>query len=202
MALLDTIVITGGGEPMLGAGNAFDKMNKVIEATNDTIGGGSTGQVLIKNSDDDFDTKWDTITGTLPPQGGNAGKYLTTDSTDASWSDITQISDGTNLIKMKVLDIGSWNMNTDANKYVTHGIANWENILTVNGVIVNDANDKRYTWNGRGESGLETSGVEFINSTQIRLYRVDSSSPGTQFDSTAFQSTGASRGYLIVTYLG
>jgi hypothetical protein len=202
MALLETIVITGGGEPMLGAGNAFDKMNSVIETVNDSVGGGLTGQVLLKASDNDFDTVWDTITGTLPPQGGNAGKFLTTDATDASWVDVEQISDGTNLIKIKVLDIGTWNMNADDNKYVTHGIADWTKILSVQGVIVNDANDKRYPWTQRGESGLESSGIEFINSTQVRLYRTIAGSGGTNFDSSAFSSTGASRGYLVVTYLG
>ncbi|MES2829684.1 MAG: hypothetical protein V4687_16120 [Bacteroidota bacterium] len=202
MALLETLIITGGGEPILGAGNAFDKINTTIGAVNDTVGGGTTGQVLIKASDDDFDTVWDTITGTLPPQGGNAGKFLTTDATDASWVDVDQISDGTNLIKMKVLDIGTWNMNTDANKYVTHGIPDWTKILSVQAIIVNDANDKRYPWTQRGESGLESSGIEFINSTQVRLYRTNAGSGGTDFDSSAFSSTGSSRGYLIVTYLG
>lgn len=47
--------------------------------------GGTSGQVLIKNSSTNYDASWTTFTG-LPSQTGNNGKYLTTDGSSASWA--------------------------------------------------------------------------------------------------------------------
>lgn len=52
--------------------------------------GGSTGQVLQKNSGTNYDYSWVTFTG-LPSQSTNAGKFLTTDGSSASWSSISQV---------------------------------------------------------------------------------------------------------------
>ena len=46
--------------------------------------GGTSGQVLIKNSSSDYDFSW-TTGDFLPSQGGNTGKYLTTDGSSPSW---------------------------------------------------------------------------------------------------------------------
>lgn len=51
--------------------------------------GGTTGQVLVKNSGTDYDANWSTFTG-LPSQSGNNGKYLTTDGSTASWATVAQ----------------------------------------------------------------------------------------------------------------
>ena len=51
--------------------------------------GGTTGQVLIKSSNDDYETEWATFDG-LPSQSGNGGKYLTTDRSTASWGTVAQ----------------------------------------------------------------------------------------------------------------
>ena len=49
--------------------------------------GGTTGQVLQKNSNTNYDYSWTTFTG-LPSQSGNSGKYLTTDGSTASWATV------------------------------------------------------------------------------------------------------------------
>lgn len=54
--------------------------------------GGSTGQVLVKSSNDDYEIEWATFDG-LPSQSGNEGKYLTTDGTSATWSTANTQSD-------------------------------------------------------------------------------------------------------------
>ena len=51
--------------------------------------GGTTGQILQKNSGTDYDFSWTTFTG-LPSQSGNNGKYLTTDGSTASWATVAQ----------------------------------------------------------------------------------------------------------------
>ncbi len=50
--------------------------------------GGTTGQVLAKVNATDYNTQWVTPSGgtSLPAQTGNAGKVLTTDGTNLSWT--------------------------------------------------------------------------------------------------------------------
>ena len=50
--------------------------------------GGTIGQVLQKNSSDNYDFSWVTFNG-LPSQLDNSGKYLTTDGSTASWTTVT-----------------------------------------------------------------------------------------------------------------
>lgn len=50
--------------------------------------GGTTGQLLAKNSNTDYDTEWVDTPDGLPSQTGNSGKYLTTDGTVASWGTV------------------------------------------------------------------------------------------------------------------
>lgn len=52
--------------------------------------GGTSGQVLVKNSSSDYDFSWTTFTG-LPSQSTNNGKFLTTDGSSASWASISQV---------------------------------------------------------------------------------------------------------------
>lgn len=52
--------------------------------------GGSTGQVLTKNSGSDYDSSWVTVNA-LPSFSGNAGKYLTNDGTQAQWATVEAV---------------------------------------------------------------------------------------------------------------
>jgi hypothetical protein len=52
--------------------------------------GGSTGQVLVKNSSSDYDYSW-TTGNFLPTQTSQTGKFLTTDGSAASWASISQV---------------------------------------------------------------------------------------------------------------
>ena len=54
--------------------------------------GGSTGQVLVKSSGDDYDTSWSTFDA-LPSQSGNNGKYLTTNGSAATWATLNTEAD-------------------------------------------------------------------------------------------------------------
>ena len=51
--------------------------------------GGTSGQVLVKNSSTDYDFSW-TTANFLPSQSTNNGKFLTTNGTSASWASINQ----------------------------------------------------------------------------------------------------------------
>lgn len=49
--------------------------------------GGTTGQVLVKNSGTNYDVSW-TTSSFLPSQSGNNGKFLTTNGSSASWATV------------------------------------------------------------------------------------------------------------------
>lgn len=51
--------------------------------------GGTTGQVLVKSSNSNYETEW-ADGNFLPSQSGNDGKYLTTDGSTASWATVAQ----------------------------------------------------------------------------------------------------------------
>lgn len=48
---------------------------------------GTTGQVLTKHSNNDYDVEWSTVDA-LPPQTGKEGKFLQTDGSQASWETV------------------------------------------------------------------------------------------------------------------
>lgn len=52
-----------------------------------TPSGGTTGQILQKNSNSNYDFSWVTFTG-LPSQSGQSGKFLTTNGSSASWATV------------------------------------------------------------------------------------------------------------------
>jgi hypothetical protein len=67
------------------------KGDLLVGSANDTIGTlsvGTTNQVLTVDSTTATGVKWSTLDA-LPSQAGNAGEYLTTDGTTASWQPIT-----------------------------------------------------------------------------------------------------------------
>lgn len=57
--------------------------------------GGTTGQVLTKSSNSDYDTEWTTLDA-LPSQTGNNGKFLTTNGSAASWGTVTTYNQSLN----------------------------------------------------------------------------------------------------------
>jgi hypothetical protein len=54
-----------------------------------TLGGAPTADLQAATKKYVDDTAWATMGGTLPGQGGNAGKFLSTNGTVAGWSAIT-----------------------------------------------------------------------------------------------------------------
>jgi hypothetical protein len=57
--------------------------------------GGTTDQLLTKNSNADNDTSWKNAPVSLPSQTGANGKYLTTDGSAASWNTLPNLANQT-----------------------------------------------------------------------------------------------------------
>lgn len=107
-------------------------------------------------------------------------------------------------LKTLVLDIGDWNMDSNASKSVAHGLgANYKKIKSIS-VIIRDDSDNAYhsllnqTPQG-GENGLVSGTLDAFNSTNIVLRRLSLALNGW-FDGTAYDSTGYNRGWITITY--
>ncbi len=100
-----------------------------------------------------------------------------------------------NGIKIKIIDIGDWNMDTTTNVTVAHGLTG-SKIRSVSAYIISDAGNWTYVLNGISSSGALGGSIAW-DSTLIELSRVSSG----LFDSTFFDSTSYNRGYITIWYL-
>ncbi len=106
-------------------------------------------------------------------------------------------SDASTKVRVQAVSIGTWNIFAGTFRTVTHGITDWTDIISITGVIRNDANTLRYTLGPRynGSSPVDI-GIESFNSTTVRLSRTE----GGLFTNASFSSTSFSRGTLYITY--
>jgi hypothetical protein len=80
-----------------------------------TPAGGTSGQLLVKNSSSDYDFSWTTVSF-LPSQSGNNGNFLTTNGTSATWAAISQVpsqSGATNKFLKSNGTTASWSNSID-----------------------------------------------------------------------------------------
>ncbi|HEX5187340.1 MAG TPA: hypothetical protein VFV86_10665 [Nitrososphaeraceae archaeon] len=101
-------------------------------------------------------------------------------------------------LKYKVLEIGDWNMDTDASKSVSHGV-NQKSIRSIDVIVRNDLGAPIPLIKGGQASSLfdRISGwVNQITATNIIMFRGD----GQEFDSAAYDSTGFNRGWIVILY--
>jgi hypothetical protein len=103
-------------------------------------------------------------------------------------------TDGTSL-RTKVLAISSWNMDSATDVFVTHGIEDFTKIVSITGMIINNAGTASYPFAlcNSGFTALDGAGVVSVGSTTIVVGRVT----GGTFDNAAFNSA---TGSVCVTY--
>lgn len=132
-----------------------------------------------------------------------SGQYVTVTFADGGQTlkdligNPVQTEQGETKIKMKVIEIGDWDLDTDMTVTVTHGLT-LSSIRSVSVTIRNDADDTYYTFPaGLNNSGdyLEVGGFE-IDGTNVKISRT--SSP--VLDSTDYDSTSYNRGWITITY--
>ncbi len=111
------------------------------------------------------------------------------------------VNDGTNVIRIKIVNIGDWNMYQNGGgtgtKAVAHGLTA-SKIRLVSGVIVDDPATTYYslTWNflaGAIDPGLAIT----YDATNVTITRL----AGTTLDTNAFDSTSYNRGWLVIIYV-
>ena len=107
-----------------------------------TPSGGTSGQILAKNSSTDYDFSW-TTANFLPSQSTNNGKFLTTNGTSASWSSISQVPSVTSQSGKYLYTDGStysWNTVPAVYSAPTLGstsISSGATVTNVNGLTIN-----------------------------------------------------------------
>ena len=122
---------------------------------------------------------------------GTAGISLfhgTSDTTDG----VISVGSGTPTMKCKTLDIGTWDMDADASKNVAHGLT-FTNIWSVEVMIVDDSGTTVYPLACKVSV---YAGGWYLTSTNVVLER----HPTGMFDSTDYNSTASSRGWIIIWY--
>jgi hypothetical protein len=113
-------------------------------------------------------------------------------------------------MKVKVVNIGDWNMDSDAQAIVAHGITDFKKIREVSVLIRNDADDKVYPLQFlvTGVHPIMGGHMAEINATNIVLRRIGSTEAvdfvGTAtalFDGTDYDSTTYNRGWITIKHI-
>jgi hypothetical protein len=96
--------------------------------------------------------------------------------------------------KIKIIQLGDWNMDTTASHGgVTHGLT-LANIRSISVLIRNDANTSYYDF---ATSDVGSGVLLWATSTDIEIVR----STGGQFDHANYNSTSYNRGWVTITYV-
>lgn len=97
-------------------------------------------------------------------------------------------------LKLKVISIGDWNMDSTNELDVAHGLT-LANIRAVQVTVRNDANNTYSDLSLTGISGTAGGSVA-VDGTNIILYRVT----GQLFDNANYDSTSYNRGWITIWY--
>lgn len=100
----------------------------------------------------------------------------------------------------KRIEIGDWNMDSNASVNVLHNMDDHTKIRSIQVMIIDDTGtNMRPLNNFNSVSKTNDGGVTSINSTQISLGRLDAIDGGV-FDSVNYDSTSYNRGWITVEY--
>lgn len=155
--------------------NNFQEVKDILNTWRDTLnavlGGGTTDQVIKKVNATDFNTL---MVNSILPASGTAN------------------------LKIKVIDIGDWNMDATTQVTVAHGIADFTKIRSINAVVRTDGDTSYYNLlNSEGAGSALNTQIQ-AQSTNVVLGRATDGI----FDSTTFDSTGFNRGWITIIYEG
>ena len=133
----------------------------------------------------------DTVDGKNP---GSASGIATLDANTRVVEAANKISDGTNAIHIKIIDIGDWDMDATATKAVAHGLDRSK----IRSIVVMARNDAEQLYPlPELIVGTVGNGLSYVDSVLINLRREDTGF----FDSVNFDSTSYNRGWITIIYV-
>lgn len=147
--------------------------------------------VVVYNEPDDW---FEVTSGVLSPDfSGN----VTIGGTLDVVGEITSSNVGASNVKLntKVIDIGDWDMDTNSNISVTHGLTSTK-IRSMVVTIRNDTDSQYHDFSSQQHSALTAGQFVRASSTSIAIERQG----GGTFDDTSFSSTSFNRGWITVQY--
>jgi hypothetical protein len=99
----------------------------------------------------------------------------------------------------KIVDIGDWDMDTNAFVNVSHGLSDFTKIRSISVVIRDDTNSdyRNLLINNFTTAANNGGSINLINSTVINLSRINSGF----FDDIAYDSTSFNRGWITIQHL-
>ena len=184
-----------------------NKTGNRIEGFVQNTGGGTLTNYIIDNSTEDSNIIMaiDEPNNTIKTNGTAFVDLFNTQTIEGIKTFSDEIignggiqTDGVNILKTKVINIGDWDMVTDSFVSVGSGIAR-ANIRGISVIIIDDdapgvgvALDINWT----DGSGTGNQGISISSSGIIGLYRQN----GGAFDNTDYNSTSYNRGWVTVTY--
>jgi hypothetical protein len=124
---------------------------------------------------------------------------LITDERVLSYGDSVKLDSlGDQNIKLhtEVIDIGDWNMDSNASVTVAHGLTH-DNIRTVNALIRVDSDAGFLAYPIDVLSSGAVAGSWALFETTVQLNRIT----GEWFDSTNFNETSYNRGWIVIQYI-
>lgn len=158
----------GAGQDLMQ--DAFDKTNDAIDAINGIMGG-TTDQVPVKVNSTDFNYS---LVNSILPASGTAN------------------------LKVKVIEIGDWNMDANGNPAIApvHGLADISKVRTMKAFIRNDAGTVITPLDIIDTAGVVSGQANSVNTTTLTLLRIDSGF----YDNNGYDSTSYNRGWVTITY--
>jgi hypothetical protein len=161
------------------------QLNAKLNLSGGTLTGnvvGASGVSLVLNGSGTLSTNSGAFVGGTNGQGGFPGGISTQNPYAPYW-------------KVKIVEIGAWNMDTDASKTVTGlGLSDKTKIRDISVMLVNDSGN---TWPlDAFENNAVQGGVGNYTASAVDLHRL----AGGTFDTTAWDSTGINRGWITIIY--
>lgn len=100
-------------------------------------------------------------------------------------------------ILLRVLEIGSWDMDADPSKAVTHNMTDWTKIIKISVIIRNDLDNNRANLVTSIVGAASDSTFVGFTSSVVNLAR----ETGGSFDTTDYDDTSVNRGWIIIEYV-
>ena len=196
----DRLAIFGGTTGFMtnSANLTFNTGTSTLSTLNATLNGTLTspnvtnaGTILLNNTSAGR-------TVSLTPNGAVYGADYSASYNNRSLVDKEFVSNVMGGMKVKVVNIGDWNMVSTASINVTHGLTDFKQIRQISVNIRDDA-DTQYTLLTSGDSGSGTAFgvIAGQTSTNIQLFRI----AGVGFDSSNYDATSYNRGFVTIWYV-